>query len=67
MNAQAGKFKTFVAHVRAKLGVFDWRDLCLVVGAGLVFRGVYMFKPALAYIVLGSALVWFALFADRRK
>lgn len=51
----------------AKLRVFDWRDLLLLAGAGFVFHGLYMLKPAVAYIVLGAAMVWFSLFSERRK
>jgi hypothetical protein len=55
------------ASLKTKVSVFDWRDGLLLIGAGMVFHGVYILMPAIAYIVLGCACVWFALFSERRK
>ena len=50
----------------SKLKDFDHKDALLIAGVVLVFHGIHMLLPAAAYVALGAAIVWFALFAGKR-
>ncbi len=39
----------------------DLKDLCILIGAGLLFYGLFLIYPPAAYIVAGAGFVYLGL------